>query len=422
VLGPLSADLMAVVSPALLASGRMDVISIADIRDQAGPRWAQISETVHARLGYLLGSYLGTTDCFARLDETTYVVTMPTADPDELDIICLHALYDLHCDFLGRCENGHIRIARALTGNGKSALVLPLPRSVIATLAERVGIAGLSDDALAPFEVRRIAAPDPPPAEGARQSASGVARTGENMIVEKHFLPVWNAARSAVLTYRCIPKTITMSDRRVPPAHLTEAERIAIELACLDEGIGQLTGLGAQHVRFVLGIQVSFEVLGSPRGRRELVLACRAVSCEYRDYIEFFLTNVPPGAAQTRLANMATLLKSYGRRVSVTVAPHARSISAYQGIGIHAVGLDLEEYPRGDLSYVEDARRLVALCAKSRQETFAIGIRDTYALDAVHDAGIQYLSGTAVVPACERPEGVRLLTWEDLKEKTAALG
>ncbi|MDE2631167.1 MAG: hypothetical protein KGM97_09275, partial [Alphaproteobacteria bacterium] len=136
--------------------GCVNVITLDALRQQAGSRWARIRDGVYARMEMLLRQKLGPTDFFARINENAYLVTMPSTDPEDVNVVCLRVAHDLYTSFLGQCDIGNIHVSTASDGGENTLALHPLPIERLAVLAEKAGIQDFS----LPQHLRKIGLDD----------------------------------------------------------------------------------------------------------------------------------------------------------------------------------------------------------------------------------------------------------------------
>jgi hypothetical protein len=412
-------EFRAAASPALLERGSVNVISLSAIRQEAGGRWTRIRDGVYARLEFLLRQKLGATDFFARLGEEAYLVTMPSTDPEDVNVVCLRVAYDLYNSFLGQCSASDLIICNASSGGENMLLLAPLPAERIVTLADKAGIRELTmaKDGHAP-PTHAGEGGGNKSAVGAVEATPGTRKTS-SLTVHYQYAPVWSVPNNAITTYVCEPKTIRTTaapHKLLSLAQLGPRERIEVELSCLAEGVMQLARHARQGERFLLGVMVSFEALGSPAGRMEFLSTCRALASEHRQYLDFTLTGVPQGVAQTRLNNLVNTLRPFGRTMSATAAPGTRDYAPYQGLGLRAIGLHTDECPNGLRK--GDAMQLARAAKVLKLGTFLYGVNQLNMLKIAHAAEIQQLAGPAIAPPSEEPHKMSRLTWgQVLSEK-----
>ena len=407
-------EVIAAASPALLARGCVNVLSLEGIRSEAGERWPRIRDGVYGRMETLLRQKLGPTDFFTRIDDESYLVTMPAAEPEDVNVVCLRVAYDLYTSFIGQCDLGNIHVSTAIGADEEGLTLKRLSRDQIISLAEKAGVADLIPPNLPRNGVSPLLSVL---ADRAINSVSPLQRREQHtsLNITHEFVPAWVAPNCAITTYICEPKSIMVAETgmHITLAQLSPKERVQAELSCLHAGIAQLARSAQKGNRFLLGVNISFEVLGSPNGRMEFLSALHNLSYEYRPYLDYTINEVPPGVAQTRLNNMVNMLRPFGRSVSATVAPASRVYTAYQGIGLRSMGLDLREYASA-LTFDDDLRNLLHMAKVMKLATFLCNVRKLETLQSPHASSVQILSGPAVALPCEEPRGMWRLSWDDI--------
>lgn len=419
----MSPILAAAASPAFLAKGCVNVVELDALKEIAGERWPRIRDGVYARMETLLRSKLGPNDLFIRLGETAYLITMPTTEADDVSAICTRVAFDLHMSFLGECGLSHIHIDSVVGGEDDALVLRRLPATTVAELADRIGITDLlvKPDSVIPAATEHGREADYRPGQGHARSRrpSQPAQADGTIEIEHHFMPVWSVPNAVVTTYTCVAKTIRLAGRttNVTPASLSPKERLAIEMSVLRHSIAELTRSQESGKRFLLNLPLSFDVFGPPAGRMEILSACREMPRDFRALITYVISNVPLGVGQTALANMVTTLNPFGRGVVATVHPATRTFSGYQGIGLKAVGFDLDEFSARNRFTQDDAERLAQFARRNNLGTFLHSVRDKNALKYAQDAGFQYLCGPAVAAPTTEPRGMWRLSWGEVLSK-----
>jgi hypothetical protein len=407
-------EIKALASPALLERGCVNVIGLEAIKENAGARWPRICSTVYGRLEALLRQRLGPSDFFARIDDATYLVTMPSSEPEDVNIVCMRVAYELCSNLLGQFDLNQIRISKAVNAGDNQMSMKPLPTERLATLAEKAGINDLS--------ATDGSAQSGKPDAFANSSQNikiieGETASTKALSIVYQFVPVWSAANNAITTYICEPRQVMTLDaphHHILTAQLTEKERIKIEIATLREGIRHLVSHIESGNRFILGVKISFDVLGSPAGRMEYLTECRGMSYEFRQYLDFIITNVPHGIAHTRLNDLSNTLRPFGRSISATVAPGTLNFAPYQGTGLRSIGYNELEFTHDRVLSKDNVLCLAQAAKAAKTAAFVLGIRRLTTLQMAHDAGAQILSGSAISPAMPEPKGMMRLTWDDI--------
>ncbi|MGD0144387.1 MAG: hypothetical protein ABSC92_14620, partial [Rhizomicrobium sp.] len=184
-------------SAALLQRGCVNVIGLEEIKSKAGNRWDKSFQSIYARLEILLRQKLGAADFFVQLDETSFLVSMPSTTEEEAQIFCIRVAHELHTSLLGRCEIEQLKIARAMRLEGDT---LELEELAGPGLIRLVASAGLQISSNGNASNRR---------------APSGQKPGHVVQSVKHshqFLPMWNVQKEAITTYRCV----TIEDQAAP--------------------------------------------------------------------------------------------------------------------------------------------------------------------------------------------------------------
>jgi len=106
-------------------------------------------------------------------------------------------------------------------------------------------------------------------------------------------------------------------------------------------------------------------------------------------------------------------LKPFAKAVMADAAPGQRNHSAYQGIGLTALGLDLLRNRLRGPEAVEEIARLSAEAKRLSLSTYVSGVCDYAVLKAARREGVHFLTGPIVTPARDTPQLMRRLYWND---------
>src|SRR5258708_18070914 len=178
----------------LLQRGCVNLIGLEEIKNQVGPRWEKLRTSVFAKLENLLRHKLSSTDFYTQLDDLSFLVSMPSASPEESRIFCLRVAQELHVSLLGSCDIGKLKFS-SVTGAQEDIFArAPIAGPQLAALART---ACLSEEG-------GRAAPERKPVPDGPGSAKPV-------FCHK-FKPIWDAQQEAVPTYRCVSDQPGVSD------------------------------------------------------------------------------------------------------------------------------------------------------------------------------------------------------------------
>ncbi|HWA03341.1 MAG TPA: hypothetical protein VG819_07410 [Rhizomicrobium sp.] len=372
-------------SSAMLARGGSScVIGLDVVKRVAGARWEKMREAVHQRMEMLLRQKLGPSDFFIRVDDVSYLVTIPSTDAEEVQVCCLRVAFELHTGLLGPCTIGQLQIASATARDDETLVVTPIVVPQIFALAERAGI----------DELVRAGAP-------AVDREGGRFAGGQGRYYRvRHFVPIWDARAEAVSAYRCVVEALEPVSQAPTPKAKAHAA-LSIALGTLDCAVQALETHIARGERFLVHVQIPFETLSSPVARMEFVAACRALSHELRPYLVFEIGDLPVGVPQSRLNDLVTTIRPFARGIAAEVALRNPTLVMYQGIGLYAIGLNLSG-PPDSLTRVE-IERLAINARRFGISAFLSEVSNTPLIEFARECGVQWMSGPAILKSVEQP-------------------
>jgi hypothetical protein len=393
-------ELKQTTSAMLARAGAATLIGLDLIRQRAGARWPKMRETIYQRMETILRQKLGAQDFFIRIEEVSYLVTIPATEPEDAQVCCLRVAYELHTSLLGPCTIDDLRISRAVDAGNGTLMVTPIVAPQILRLAERADIPALVATGT---EAART--------EARRRDATAADR-------KLHaFVPVWDSRAEAITAYRCIVEADEDESALLTPSAKARAA-LSLALTGLGLSVAVLDARLARGERFLVHLRVPYEALTSPLARMEFVSACRGLSQQLRPLLVFEIVDLPAGVPQSRLQDLVTTVRPFGRAVSAELPLRYRGFSAYHGLGLQAIGLDL-----AGLSDVEAKGEIDRLAAGTRGHNlpaFLSGIATRPVLAAALAAGVPWLSGPAVAAGLEEPGPMIRLYTDELLGRTRA--
>jgi hypothetical protein len=394
-------DIKAAASPALLQRGCVNVIGLEALRDKAGVRWPKIRDGVYARLEALLRQRLGPADFFVPLDEVSYLVTMPATEANDTKVACLRVAYDLYTEYLGVPDLGYINIYRVAQSGDDTIVLDRIVTEELKSLSERAGTQEASQKPQGP-------------AEAVWNSG---AKDRQLMDFRTHFLPVWDAKNEAITLYTCLPQRLAFQHAPVIPVTLQDLspkDRTKVEIACIRLGVEILARRLERGERFLIGFRIAFETLSSHISRVEFTSACRELPSDFRQYIVFTLTDVPAGVPHSRLGELVMTMKPYARAVMSEVPTFHRDFLNCQGIGLQAIGLNLEGQRLSAKDTDDEMLRLASAAKRLSLSTFVGGVTQLATLRRAHQLGVQFLTGSAIAAYLPDPGPMTRLHWDEV--------
>lgn len=384
--------------------GSTNIICLNEIRREAGSRWEKMRGSICARLEGLFRQHLGPSDFFVPVDQSSYLVVMPSSTPEEGQVCCLRISYELHNSLLGSCGLEHLDVSRAESVSDNVLELRPFSRFELVELVEKAeldlappGSSSLGEELC---ELRPLKVPPSPPAD-----------------VEIKFLPVWDSQFQVIRAYRCIyNRTVIGSAGLTLKEEARELSQAA--LTALTRVSDVLQAHLARNERFMVNMTVSYAVLTSPLARMEFIAACRRLPCELRPYLLFKIEGLPPGVPHGRLIELVTTIGPFCRGIIAKIPRTEHALDIYRGVGLKAVGMGL-----GSASPSSASAAIERLCALAKREklcTFLDDVPDVSILRFALEAGVQWISGAAVLPPVAEPGPLLHLTRDALINEAAA--
>jgi hypothetical protein len=317
---------------------------------------------------------------------------------------------------LGRCEISDIHVSRASRGPSGNLQPKRLGIDELLSIVERLKLSDLI--------IPRQLISNRPRAADAETQADAVASLGGNrqrsFKVSVGFEPIWDARAEAVCMYRCTPQGLTLDDgtESTPNVEeLTKKERATIESNAFLLGIEQLSKCVERDDRFLLNVPVSFETLASPILRTEFSQISHGILPAYRQFLIFSLIDVPYGVGTSRLSDLVTLLRPFGR-VIATMATGTRNFSAYQNIGLSGVALEMSKLPKDPNRVRSDILHLASAGKNFKLGALLYEIEDIESINFAHAADIRLFHGPAIGKALLAPRRMTRLERKHVLPKT----
>ena len=399
----LTSELRVVASPALLERGCVNIIKLDEIKSEAGARWEKLRGSVSMHLEALLRQKLSSSDFFVQIDDTSFLVSMPSVTAEASQIFCLRIAHELHTSMLGSCLLGQVRLSRAVEIQDDEMQAAPIEGNDLVHLAAMAGLDGIPESAL--LAARRVA---PRPA------------TANAVEYSHRYTPLWDAQREAVTTYRCV----TDCDFG-HAANITPIEASKLELGATLSRIHHAARCLTEHMkvgeRFLISIPISYDTLSSPTGRMEVASTCRGLSAALRPYLIFEIGDLPFGVPQSRLSELICTVKPFCRAVAGLLPARTSNYAAYQNVGLQAVGISLLA---NGISAAEMGSEVIRLCVAAKRLHLLSFVLDAPTRDAIRtarDSGANLISSTIIGQKMPSPTSVRRLLVREVLPPVQAL-
>jgi hypothetical protein len=318
--------------PALLAAGRVNLISLEAVEKRFGPRWELRRDQVYDFARRVLERGVGTSGFFVRVSPTDFFIVHPEIGRLAGQAACLRYLREVLNHFLGEDQMAAAGVLQ-VTSIAKGRL----EARRMDDRAQRADAETLDNVAAAP------AAP-PDPRRSLASWSPFAASDGRQLRVSARLEPVYELKGFSRIGFRMSRQVRVVGTEEVltpqQVARLSTADLLRVDLATITRGVDRLQTASAGEQQLSLIVPLSFTSLSSQKGRAEFIAQLKAagglvklgIICEVCD-----IDGVPPGAllAATSLVRPFTLLV-VGRLMNTTPT----AIVRLQGAGLHAVSFD----------------------------------------------------------------------------------
>jgi hypothetical protein len=274
--------------PALLAAGKVNLISLEAVQDRFGPRWGLRAEQVYDFTRRVLERGLGVGGAFLRVSPTDYFIVHPDLGPLAGQMACLRYLREVLNHFLGEssmASAGILQVTRIADGQVEAHRVDPSSHSAADLEAE------------AAAEAARAGGP-----RSVDRWTPFVTADGRQLRVSATLEPVYEVKAFSRIGFRMIRRVLARrrdEEEELPPAQvalLSTADLLRVDLATIARGVGRLEVEKEQQLSLI--VPISYTSLSSQKGRTELVKQLKeagsrvklGVICEIVD-----VEGVPPG-------------------------------------------------------------------------------------------------------------------------------
>jgi hypothetical protein len=317
---------------ALLAAGRVNLISLEAVEKRFGPRWELRRDQVYDFARRVLERGVGASGFFVRVSPTDFFIVHPDLSRLAGQAACLRYLREVLNHFLGEDQMAAAGVLQ-VTGITKGRLE-----------ARRMDERAQQADAEALDEVEATPAATPGPKRSLASWSPFAASDGRQLRVSARLEPVYELKGFGRIGFRMSRQVRVvgtegeLTSQQV--ARLSTADLLRVDLATIVRGVDRLQTASAGEQQLSLIVPLSFTSLSSQKGRGGFIEQLKAagglvklgVICEVCD-----IDGVPPGAllAATSLVRPFTLLV-VGRLMNT--APTA--IVRLEGSGLHAVSFE----------------------------------------------------------------------------------
>ena len=318
--------------PALLSSGKVNLISLEAVEARLGARWALRQDQVYDFTSRVLERGVGAQGFFLRVSNTDFFIVHPDLSRLAGQAACLRYLREVLTHFLGedsRAASGVLEVTH-IGGGRLEAQAIDVRREPEIT----------SQDTPTPPAGRPDLAVD----VSVDRWTPFVASDGRQLRVSASLEPVYELKTFTRIGFRMVRRVIVVQtdEELAPPklAALSTSDLLRVDLATIARGLGRLQTESLEEQQPSLIVPISFVSISGQKGRAVLAEQLTAVAryvrlgviCEVCD-----LHGVPASA----LLTATSLVRPFALLIAGHVVnPSRDAVSVLRGSGLQAISFD----------------------------------------------------------------------------------
>lgn len=316
--------------PALLADGKVNLISLEAVRERLAMRWPLRCDQVYDHVDRTLQGQLGDRGFFVRASETDYLICQPELGRFSGQSACLRYLREILKHFLGDAHLAEVGVHEVIKISAKRIEA----QAVDARQAESAEVAELE-------QRQRAEAAQQPSSQGWFQF---VAADGRSIRVLCSLDPIYELKTFGRIGFRLVRRVLAgdTQDPLTPTAmtQLASQDMLRIDLATIARGLVRLSAEAGADQPLSLIIPISYTSLSSQRGRLEIASCLKSAQALVQKGIICEILDIE-GVPQGQLLSVVSLISPYALFVVGRVGSLAPSdIARLKGAGLRALALE----------------------------------------------------------------------------------
>lgn len=230
--------------------------------------------------------------------------------------------------------------------------------------------------------------------------------------------PIWYVRQKTVGIYTCVcGMDSDMGEVDYYDLVREEAESdtlLAMDCFTLRRAINDL--VEALHANRLSGVAVpvSFRTVNRHKSFQFYLAVCSEISYRLRDYIIWYLVDVPMDAWHSRLAFAVRPLLKYGRFVAVRIDPHGvrfsdllANVGDLAVAGVRTIGFDVSGHLESEAVLIRRFEQLGERADSQRLQLYIRGIGTPSLMLGAVGAGADFLSGPVISSPIDHPMGLK---------------
>lgn len=291
-------------------TGKVNLISVAAVREAFGKRWELRKSMVWDVAETYIRRYIGETGHMARLDEQSFLVITPTLDSLVSRIQAVRSLREILTHFLGELRPQDLVVQTASEFRDGQLSCRTLTTEEVDEAIRREIEADRAETAAPSHQMVKITAPE----EREIHTLEG-RRLRFSVSVD----PLIDLAKGAITAHRIEPK-ITYEDtrERMPPEarrRLMPADIQDVDIVTMQRALHRLEAGESAIDRPSVLVSVSFLTITNARSRARFLGAIAHARDLIAKSVIFEMTDFDAGVPKSRLQEAATFLRPFCRAV-----------------------------------------------------------------------------------------------------------
>lgn len=233
------------------------------------------------------------------------------------------------------------------------------------------------------------------------------------------YCPMWDVENRALSTFHCWP--IHYHPRlgaRVGDQILAGGGNSQLinqlDNLVLRHAIRAVSTAFAQGLRFLVSITIHAPTLESRAEREGYIKLCQILPDDLRRAFVFEVAGLDATASDSRLTNIATILRKFGRAVFLRLPVDHRPPANLRVLGFLGAGVYLRGSSLSETRLLRELEGFAAASQRAGLRSYAHGISTRSLATIATTSGIQILDGEAVTPMVDKLRPITRFELEDL--------
>jgi hypothetical protein len=380
----------------------LHLLDLSQLKSHLGTKWSRLTGHFEQLFEASIRRRMGPGDLFLRIEELAYVVVFRGVSEAEAHFkcravaeeVCRHlfgeeavraTVRNLVADLCGEIPTGPgagQALDALLEKNGRETIISVQPDGRAAHIVETSARISFADD-------------------------SGSCRDVMESEIGFLYRPVWDTQKQVVVIYLCQPVAPTHGAEHPVSSGFCKAEnhqdQIALDILVLRECAERVRRLRRDGFRLQVALPVAFETIGRSRSWSDYLRTFREIPAELTRDLALMVFGIDSGVPGIRITQELPKLLSVSKAIFCVADDSTGGNGArFSGTGVRALGIALD-HSQSELQSIERLKRLGQSARDVGLEAVALGLLSTSLTLNAMGAGVRYLEGPAIRPACPDP-------------------